>query len=60
MIVNDDSSVLNEFEVSLTDDTRVAIYNWHMFILQATADFIQKPSTDIYALAFYIVAQLCW
>jgi hypothetical protein len=41
-IVNDDSSVVNNFEISLTDDTRVDIYNWHMFIVQATADFYSK------------------
>ncbi len=36
MIVNDDSTVINKFEVSLTDDARVAIYNCHMFIVQAS------------------------
>ncbi len=36
MIVNDDSSVVNKFEVSLTDDARVIIYDCHMFIVQAT------------------------
>jgi hypothetical protein len=34
-IVNDDSRVINMFEASLTDDTRVIIYNRHMFIVQA-------------------------
>jgi hypothetical protein len=35
-IVNDDSRVVNMFEASLTDDTRVIIYNCLMFIVQAT------------------------
>jgi hypothetical protein len=35
-IVNDDSRVVNMLETSLTDDARVAIYNCHMFIVQAT------------------------
>jgi hypothetical protein len=36
MIVNDDSSIINEWRVSLTDDTRVVIYDRNMFIIQAT------------------------
>ncbi len=36
-IVNVDSSVINKLETSLTDDTRVIIFNHHMFIVQATA-----------------------
>ncbi len=32
-IVNDDSRVINKLETSLTDDTRVIIYDCHMFIL---------------------------
>jgi hypothetical protein len=35
-IVNDDSRVLNKLEAPLTDDTRVIIYDCHMFIVQAT------------------------
>jgi hypothetical protein len=35
-IVNDDTCVINKFEASLTDDTRVIIYYRHMFIVQAT------------------------
>jgi hypothetical protein len=38
-IVNDDSSIVNKFEASLTDDTRVVIYDHHMFIVQATGPF---------------------
>jgi hypothetical protein len=37
MIVNDDSRVINKLEASLTDNTRVVIYDHHMFIVQATA-----------------------
>jgi hypothetical protein len=35
-IDNNDSSVINKFGASLTDDARVIIYNCHMFIVQAT------------------------
>ncbi len=35
-IVNDDSSIINKLEASLTDDARVIIYDHHMFIVQAT------------------------
>jgi hypothetical protein len=35
-IVNDDSMVINKLEASLTDDTRVIIYDCHVFIAQAT------------------------
>ena len=34
--INDDSSIVNMFETSLTDDARVIIYDHHMFIVQAT------------------------
>jgi hypothetical protein len=30
---NDDSRVINKLETSLTDDTRVIIYNRHTFIV---------------------------
>ncbi len=36
MIVNDDSSVVNKFKASPTDDAIVVIYDCHMFIVQAT------------------------
>jgi hypothetical protein len=36
MIANDDSRVIIKLETSHTDDTRVVIYNRHMFIVQAT------------------------
>ncbi len=35
-LVNDDARVVNELEASLTDETRVVIYDRHMFIVQAT------------------------
>ncbi len=34
--INDDSRVINKLEASLIDDTRVVIYDRHMFIVQAT------------------------
>ncbi len=36
MIVNYDSSVVNKFAASLTDDVRVIIYDRNMFIVQTT------------------------
>ncbi len=35
-IVNDDSTAINKLEASLIDDSRVVIYDHHMFIVQAT------------------------
>jgi hypothetical protein len=35
-IVNDDSRVANKLEASLTDDARAVIYDYLMFIVQAT------------------------
>ncbi len=35
-IVNDDTMVVNKLEASITDETRVVIYDHHMFIVQAT------------------------
>jgi hypothetical protein len=42
-IVNDDSSVVNKLETSLTDDARVVIYDRHVFIVQANG----QPKCDI-------------
>ncbi len=39
MIVNDNSRVVNKLEASLTDDTRVVIYDHYMFIVQATGAY---------------------
>ncbi len=36
MIINDDSSIVNILETSVTDDASVVIYDRHMFIVQAT------------------------
>jgi hypothetical protein len=35
MIVNYDSNIVKKFGASLTDDARVVIYDFHMFIVQA-------------------------
>ncbi len=40
-IVNDDSSIINKLETSLIDDARVVIYDRHMYIVQATDDWIK-------------------
>jgi hypothetical protein len=34
-IINDDSSIINKIDASLTDDARVVIYDRHMFIVLA-------------------------
>ncbi len=47
MIVNDDSSVVSEQRFYLIDDTRGAIYDRRMFIIQAT-----DPSLSIYCQIF--------
>ncbi len=40
-IINDDCRVINKLETSVTDGTRVSIYDCHMFIVQATDwDFV--------------------
>jgi hypothetical protein len=36
--MNDDSSIVNKYVGSLTDNARVVIYNHHMFIVQTTED----------------------
>jgi hypothetical protein len=40
-IVNDDSSVVNKLEISLTDDAIAIIYDCHIFIVQATGILTQ-------------------
>ncbi len=35
-IVNDDARIINKLDASLTDDSRVIIYDHHMFIVEAT------------------------
>ncbi len=39
-IVNDNSTVVNKLEASLTDNARVILYDHRMFIVQTTAWFI--------------------
>ncbi len=41
-IVNYNSSIVNKFRISLTDEARVVIYNHHMFIVQATGVNVTK------------------
>jgi hypothetical protein len=36
VIINDGSNIINKLENSIIDDAWVVIYNWHMFIVQAT------------------------
>jgi hypothetical protein len=42
-IVNDDSRVVKKLEASLTDDSRGAIYNCHMFMVQAMGSECMLP-----------------
>jgi hypothetical protein len=41
MIVNYDSSVVNKFKASLTDDARVINYGHHMFLILATGPYFR-------------------
>ncbi len=41
-IMNDDSSIINKIDASLTDDARVVIYDRHMFIVQAPGVSVVK------------------
>ncbi len=54
-IVNDDSRVVNKIETSLTDDARVAIYDCHMVIVQATGPI----SKDCFSLTSLSSFMLC-
>ncbi len=47
MIVNDDSSIINNLVASLTDDARVVIYYRHMFIGQATEHERQRNKDSL-------------
>ncbi len=42
-IINDNSSIINKLETSLIDDTRVIIYDRHMFIVQAAGVPRENP-----------------
>jgi hypothetical protein len=37
-IVTDDARIIDKLDASLTDDSRVIIYDCHMFVVQATDD----------------------
>jgi len=52
MVINDNSRVVNKLEAWLTDDTRVIIYDHHMFIVQAT------ELTFFYALKVKVIQWL--
>ncbi len=43
MIVNYDSSIVNKFGVSFTDNARVVIYDRNMLIVQATGLILKIP-----------------
>ncbi len=43
-IVNYTSSIVNKLEALLTDDTRVTIYDRHVFIVQVTGVNVTKNS----------------
>jgi hypothetical protein len=42
MIINDDARIVNKLDASLTDNSRVVIYERHMFIVQATGVVVIK------------------
>jgi hypothetical protein len=46
-IVNYASNGVNKFKASLNDDTRVVIYDHHMFIVQATGRTLKLKTTPI-------------
>ncbi len=46
-IVNDNSRVINKLETSLSDDTRVVIYNCHMFIVGRPLGIISFPTLGV-------------
>jgi hypothetical protein len=54
-IINDDSGVVNKLEDSLTVDSRVVIYDRHMFIVQAkSVNVIQ-----LFSSSMRLMAQCC-
>jgi hypothetical protein len=40
MIIKDAFSSINKLKASLNDDATVIIYDYHMFIVQATGEFM--------------------
>ncbi len=59
MIVNDDSRVVNKLEASLIDDTRVVIYDCHMFIVRATALGVTKVTNTKDILLLKLSWDIC-
>jgi hypothetical protein len=57
-IVNDDSRVITKLETSLTEDTRVVIYDRHIFIVQATA-CVMSPNMDKSSIQNLFVQYCC-
>ncbi len=57
--VNDDSSIINKFEASLTDDARVIIYNHHMFIVQAIGANVMKVFTMVIYCHYMVKLSFC-
>ncbi len=55
MIINDDARIINKLDASLTDDSRVVIYDRHMFIVQATALMKKGLFEHKSALAFILL-----
>ncbi len=66
MIINDGTNIFNKFEASLTDDTRVIIYNHHMFIVQAIAQGKYKEITSgllqvtVHSILNYRIRKRTW
>ncbi len=54
MIVNDDSSDINKFGASVTDDAWVVIYNCNMFIVQATGGTISSKYVLLWKISKFI------
>ncbi len=61
IIINDASSIINKLEAMLTDDTRVIIYDRHVFIVQATGVLALRGSKGraiflkIFCYLFYLL-----
>ncbi len=56
-IINYDSSVINKFGASLTDDARVIIYDHNMFIVQAT-NWTRTSITDNFDEEFFFTKKV--
>ncbi len=49
-IINDDARIVNKLDASLTDDSRVIIFDHHMFIVQATECFLSRKRLQPHSL----------